>query len=170
MKSPHLLVLALAPLAAASPMSDRISPEQLEARRAASDSPVARLGHDATASAEPSRPTEQSLLAGSTILHDGTHWTLVPRGAVLHLPDQHQDKVEERPLGKLLPWREFLTRNRAWVRAEELSLRQAEGIEPLDPRRVAYWTKQDKVIVAVHLGGPISARDAAADEQTASNR
>lgn len=107
------------------------------------------------------RPREESILAQSTILSDGTCWTLVPKGAVLHLPATHKARVDSKPLGSLLPWADFLARNFAWLGTCELSLDQAAGKQPLAAGLSDNWTKLGKVVVAVHLAGPVSVKPAA---------
>jgi len=103
-----------------------------------------------------SRSAGQSLIFQSEILHDGHHWTLVPRGAVLFVPKAKMANVGARPVGILLPWIEFLAKNPAWVSTHETSFNQASGDDPLPPEKTAFWEKQDRVIIAVHGGGPIS--------------
>jgi hypothetical protein len=147
-------------------MKDRVSGEELSALRSASPSPVSTLAQPSAEADRVARPSKQSIINQSVILSDGTNWTLVPRGAVLHLPEAHENKIGRRPVGNLLSWKQFLATNRAWISAEEISLRQAEGVHQLDERRTAFWPKQDKIIVAVHLGGPISV--VAPKNQTAS--
>jgi hypothetical protein len=104
------------------------------------------------------RPEGQSLIKQSEILHDSIHWTLVPKGAVLHVPAQMSPRVGTKPLGTLLTWEEFLMANRAWIQTEEVTFDQAAGKVPLQEARQEFWKNQTKVIVAVHLGGPISVK------------
>jgi len=167
MKTP-LLLLALAgsSVALAAPMTDRISSEALQAKRAAG-SPVATLVQQDEPNAQVTRTKGQSLIKQSMIISDGENWTLVPKGAVLHIPDTHQGRFNVRPVGNLLSWHDFLVRNRAWISGEEVNMRQAEGIQSIDSRRVDYWGKQSKVIVAVHLGGPISVSIPEPSDETA---
>jgi hypothetical protein len=136
-------------------MTDRISSDALQARRSAG-SPVAALTQQAEPNKQVTRSKEQSLIKQSIILSDGENWTLVPKGAVLHIPESLANRINVRPVGTLLSWQDFMTRNRNWIAGEEVSMRQAEGVQPIDARRIAYWPKQSKAIVAVHLGGPIS--------------
>lgn len=102
------------------------------------------------------RSAGQSLISQSEILHDGQNWTLVPRGAVLYVPKTRMANVGVRPVGTLLPWIEFLTKNPGWLSTHETSFDQASGDKPLPPEKTEFWKKQDRVIIAVHQGGPIS--------------
>lgn len=102
------------------------------------------------------RNAQESLIGQSEILHDGQNWTLVPRGAVLHVPKSRTGNVGTRPVGTLLTWIEFLRKNPAWLSTHETSIKQAAGDEPLPAAKADFWKKQDRVIIAVHQGGPIS--------------
>lgn len=116
----------------------------------------------ASASEEPAtastgiRTSSTDITAYAQILHDGTNWTMIPRGAVLHLSEKHRDKLGERPVGNLVSWHEFLSINRSWLAAEEVTLRQAEGTRSIDPRRLSYLSKQGRMVVAVHQESPIA--------------
>lgn len=114
------------------------------------------------------RPRQESILAQSTILSDGECWTLVPKGAVLHVPAAHQTRVDAKPVGTLLPWADFLARNFAWLGTFDVALDQAAGTRPLAAELPATWGKLGKVVVAVHFAGPISVRPAPAAAENAS--
>lgn len=98
----------------------------------------------------------QSIISQSEILHDGVNWTIVPKGAVLFVPEKIMDRVGARPVGTLLTWLQFLAKNPSWVSTHETSFEQAAGKSPLPDAKVDFWKKQDRVIIAVHQGGPIS--------------
>jgi hypothetical protein len=152
-----LMTLAAGSALGAPPMTDRITPEEIAARQ--KSSPIATLEQQvAGAEAKVARPGEQSLIKQSDILHDGTHWTLVPKGAVLHTPVAMGPRVGAKPIGTLLSWNDFLIANRAWLFTEEVTFDQAAGKRPIPPSRSEAWAKIGKVIVAVHQGGPISVR------------
>lgn len=119
------------------------------------------------------RPGQESILAQSSILNDGTFWTLVPKGAVLHVPAGHQAKVDAKPVGTLLPWADFLARNFAWLGTCDVDLAQAAGTRPMPADLPENWVKLGKVVVAVHFAGPISVKPAvpaAENQSTASTR
>lgn len=158
MKAPILLLTTLAGAALANPvMTDRITPEEISARQ--KSSPVAALQQQvAGAEAKVARPAEESLIKQSDVLSDGNNWTLVPKSAVLHVPLALSNRVGAKPLGRLLSWNDFLTVNRGWLFTEEVTFDQAAGKAPIPPSRAEFWKKNGKVIVAVHLGGPISVR------------
>lgn len=100
---------------------------------------------------------------GSIVLHDGCNWTLVPHGALLHIPESLQSRISGSPLGNLVSWQEFLQQNRRWLGDEKVTLRQADGEQVIDPRRLDYLNKQEKLIVATYEGRPIAMDPAAID-------
>ncbi len=104
------------------------------------------------------RPTATSPVCESTILHDGKHWTLVPKGSVIHLPARLKSKLDSKPIGKLLPWKDFLERNQSWLETAEVSFGQAAGTEEIPAATAAKWSGSGKIIVASHQLGPISVR------------
>ena len=158
MKSP-LLALALAgAVAAAPPMTERITPEEIAARQK-SASPLATIPQPAASDENKvARPNDTSLIEQSEILNDGIHWTLVPKGAVLHVPAAFASRVHTRPVGTLLTWIDFLRVNRNWLFTEEVTIPQASGKQPFLPSRRDAWNKNGKVVIAVYYGGPISVR------------
>ena len=161
MKSTLSLLAVLTGAAlAAPPMTDRITPEQM-AERQASNNAFAELQKQAQVAekeAKVVRPGDKSIINQSEILHDGQHWTLVPKGAVLHVPAQMKPRVGTKPLGTLLSWTDFFTANRAWIATEEVSFDQAAGKKPLPEARVEFWKNHSSVVVAVYQGGPISVK------------
>ena len=104
------------------------------------------------------RPAGQSIIKQSSILHDGTNWTLVPKGAVIFIPAALKGRVDVKPVGTLLSWADFLAKNRGWITTTDVSFDQAAGNQPMPAERAAFWAKQDKIVVAVHQNGPISVR------------
>lgn len=141
---------------AGQPLVARITPEAL-ARLQQSD-PMIRLQKPVASEVKVARPADQSIIAQSTILSDGSNWTIVPNGAVLFIPEKLKSRISTKPSGNLLPWSQFLTASRGWVTTCEVSIDQATGKEEIPTERSAFWPKQDKIIVAVHQRGPISIR------------
>jgi hypothetical protein len=141
------------------PMSDTITAAALAEKQ--SVSPLAQLEPLPEDDAALSRTEEPDLIAQSTLLRFGEYWTLVPKGAVIHLPALLKDRVIEQPEGQYLPWLDFLGANRGWLSTAEVTLEQASGELPIDPAKIAFWTRQDKVMVAVYQRGPISIAESA---------
>lgn len=153
-----LIVCALANSAfAAVPIVARITPDALA--KLQQESPMALLPpppvKDGT---NVRRPEAQSIIKQSLVLNDGKNWTLIPKGAVIFIPEAMKSRVDVKPSGNLLGWRDFLTRNQAWITTTDISFDQATGKKPLQAERVAFWPKQDKVVIATHQNGPITVR------------
>ncbi|MBB5353387.1 hypothetical protein HNR46_003644 [Haloferula luteola] len=98
----------------------------------------------------------EGLLARSEMLHLGHFATLVPKRAVLHIPECRRRFVGLEHGMRLIHWSEFLVRNRGWIRTMEVTRAQAEGLKPLDPKVVENFKDCSEVIVATYQGGPIS--------------
>ncbi|MES2476171.1 MAG: hypothetical protein V4640_10345 [Verrucomicrobiota bacterium] len=91
----------------------------------------------------------------SVVLHDGIHWTIVPTKAVLFLPEAMLEKVDAKPVGKLLPWSEFLAKNASWITTDEVTFDQAAGNQVVPSSQTAAWRSQEKLVIAVHHNGPV---------------
>ena len=158
MKTTLMLFALVAGLQARQPILPRITPGEL-ARLQQTD-PMVRLQKPAEGQPAVGRPDQQSIIGQSTIISDGARWTLVPNGAVLHIPAKMQSRVNTEPAGELVPWMEFLGANIAWLDTCEVSIDQAAGKSGLPAERAEQWQKQGKVVVAVHQRGPISFKSA----------
>ncbi|RYZ14701.1 MAG: hypothetical protein EOO70_07475 [Myxococcaceae bacterium] len=159
MKTTLLLCAALASLAsAAQPVLVRPTAEaitRLQKQQAAEPMNAIEITPEGKPAVAPQKE-EQSIIKQSMILHDGKNWTLVPKGAVVYLPAALKNRVDVKPVGRLLPFLEFITQNRSWITTNEVSFDQAAGNEALPAERAAFWSKQDKVVIATHQSGPIS--------------
>ena len=156
MKTACILGALASSALAAAPVLPRITPEELSQLQ--QGTPMIRLQTPAQGEAAVSRPDAQSIIKQSVVLNDGKSWTLIPKGAVIFLPQAMESRVNAKPVGTLLPWNDFLTRNRAWITTNDVSFDQAAGKEALPPERVAYWATQKKIVIATHRQGPISVR------------
>lgn len=166
MKSTVILWALAIPVFAAQPVLVRVTPETL--KKLQEKDPMIQLEKPADGEAKVKRSTDTSLLHESTILHDGRNWTLIPNGAVVHLPESLQGRVNSKPVGTLLPWSEFLRRNPTWLVSHEVSFEQAAGNETLPAEVTRKWAGQRKIVVAVRQTGPISVR--LADNRTLTKR
>ncbi len=84
--------------------------------------------------------------------------TLVPKHAIIHVPEKLRVNVSTGMNGKFMPWQEFATRYRAVVTTFDVTLDEASGKTPLKPERVEALRKLDRIAVAVLNGSPISFR------------
>ncbi len=178
MKAFHLTLIATAAgvLAAHAQQSDgfgEIRPQPQEFRDAAThrslveaaervssrmEDPIAKMQiaevPEEVHTAEPLKP--QSLLARSEVLSRGEFATLVPKQAVLCLPDSQRGFTGLKEGVRLISWDQFFHMNRSWIRTYEVSRNQAEGLEPLPEETVELFRDADQVIIATYQSGPIS--------------
>jgi len=168
MKTTLLLCALAANAFAAQPILVRVTPETLAALQ--KRDPMIRLEKPADGEVKVTRPIKPSIINQSSILHDGDSWTLVPNGSVIYLPASMKARLNLKPIGTLLPWTKFLTKNKNWIATNEVSFDQAAGKEPIPAKSTGVWTKQDKIVVAVHQDGPISVRLADESNQALAQR
>lgn len=109
---------------------------------------------------EPIKPLvtikKHSLIGSSTLLGYSGYWTLVPRGAVIHIPVHHQNKILSKPKGKLLSWQQFLRKNYGWLHVHEIHMSQAKGHKKIDQKSIEAYKSIGKIVVATCAKGPIS--------------
>lgn len=158
-----LVVLALGASvfesAAQSRMQDAASHESLveKARhaRATRVDPVATMkqaeGEDPSVV---NRPAD--LIARSDILTMGDIATLVPKRAIIHIPDNLKSRVGIKPGVRIVNWHDFFVRNRGWIQPFEVDRPTAEGVTPLDEEIYERFQKNGRVVIATLRGGPIS--------------
>ena len=156
MKTAILLCVLANSAFAGTPVLAHITPEALALLQ--QNSPMAALPQPPPSEAVVSRSNDRSIIKQSTILHDGKNWTLIPRGAVIFLPEPMKGRVAVKPVGNFLAWTDFLEHNQHWITTTETSFDQAAGTIPLQAEQVAVWAKQEKLVIAVHQDGPISVR------------
>lgn len=84
------------------------------------------------------------------------HYTLLPKGAILHVPERFKAQVVAKPQGNFILWQEFITRYRAVVSSFEVSLAEASGEAPIKPERLEAARKTGLIIVGTLNHNPIS--------------
>ena len=99
---------------------------------------------------------KRSLIGSSTLLSNGHHWTLVPNGAVIHVPACLKDKVVTKPVGTLISWKKFLRNNYGWLHTHPIKMTQAQGREKIDQKAIKAYKTMGKIVVATCANGPIS--------------
>ncbi|MCH7225781.1 hypothetical protein [Haloferula sp. A504] len=100
------------------------------------------------------RPVD--LLEQSDIISFGGFATLVPKRAILSVPDNYRRYMTLDPKARIIGWADFLSRNRGWISTIEVSRIEAEGNKPLPEETSEQIAKSSNLIVATHRGGPIS--------------
>lgn len=101
-------------------------------------------------------PGKDSLIARSATLSSSRSWTIVPKGAVLHVPQRYQAQVNGKRAGKLVPWKTFFAQNRGWIHVHSVSMAEARGEKEMNPKQVEVYEGLGRVVVSVCHGGPIS--------------
>ena len=103
---------------------------------------------------KPNRP--QDLLSQSDILCFDGLATLVPKHAIMQIPETCAERLKIQPGAKIVGWADFFAANRGWITTIEISRVQAEGNEPVAEDTRKMMTQCRNLIVATYLGGPIS--------------
>ena len=176
MKSLHLrlnagaLSLLLASLGAVTAEAEgRLTREELIARRDAAQARTLRL-QPKKETASKVHPSQSSILDRSVLLSSGRNWTFVPKGALLCVPDNFQERLGlEKGKGKYIPFASFATRNRGWLSTYNVSLEQARGNKEITKEAREAMVKNGRVVISVFKGGPISTRPLKIVDATAQN-
>lgn len=110
---------------------------------------------------KPDEPSQSdsgsSLYARSLLLEDSGHYTLIPQGAILHLPASQRTKLIGQPSGTFLTWATFLKQNGSWLATREVSMPVAIGKAPkLLAKLIDELSKETHAVVAVYNGNPVS--------------
>ncbi|MEM9281982.1 MAG: hypothetical protein AAGA96_09160 [Verrucomicrobiota bacterium] len=108
---------------------------------------------------DPSVPqSKRSLLASSSLLCFRGELTLVPKRAVLHVPDHLKSRFEVNGKVQVKNWEEFYLANRGWIRTMEVTRDQAMGYKPMPEATVQAIQGSSSVIIATYQKGPIAVR------------
>lgn len=170
MKSILITTLFLLPAAHASAQSptfekptgmrDVATHEQLsqKLRMAQQNDPIRKTGKPmGKVDEDPAKAQEgRDLIKESTILSYRGNLTLVPKNAVLFIPDPLKARLEVDENAKVLNWQQFYQANRSWIRTIEVSREQAMGQAPMDEETVKAFQTGSSAVVATFKGGPIS--------------
>lgn len=143
--------------AAPPPMRDAATHEQLaqQWREAQQNDPTRKIAP--AKGPDPSKVNlPLDLLSQSDILCFGGLATLVPKRAVLLIPEGFAERMKFTPGAKIVSWMDFFAANRGWVMSVEITRVQAEGNEPLAEETRKIMTKSGNLVVATYQGGPIS--------------
>jgi hypothetical protein len=132
---------------------DQIAKKLIETQK---KSPLAKLeeskGEDPSVKNQP-----QNLIASSDIISYNGLTTLVPKRAIVQLPEKYKNRINNASSGgKLVGWLEFYSSNRGWITTLEVTRLQAEGREPLAEETSENLKKNTNLIIATYSAGPIS--------------
>lgn len=99
---------------------------------------------------------KRGILVKTIMLANGSNWTRLPKGCVIHVPDRYKNKIVTEPQGKLQSWPDFLRRNAGWIHVHSVSKKQAHGLEFLGEEKMKAYKTIGKIVVATYHGNPIS--------------
>lgn len=92
---------------------------------------------------------KKGLLETSSLLQSRGKIALIPKGAILFLPEQFADKiVTTNPKGKLVGWTEFYRANSTWIHMYPVTFDQAAGITKIPQERLKALAKLNKIVIA----------------------
>lgn len=156
-KAELCLVLSLLSAGAGLVQADsRVSNDELIARREVVRERLAKFAPEHKVE-DQVHPSQYSILDESVLLSSGREWTFVPKGAVLHIPENFGDRVNvEAPAGKFVPFSKFIVSNRGWVSSLSVTLDQARGIDVISEKTREALSQSGRVVVTVCKGGPIT--------------
>ena len=140
-------------------MRDVATDEELSTRLAQAKDPVHELKQleEKQAAKPAAKPAKvASLFDTSDFLCFNGQATLVPKGAVLHVPKSMQDRLHFAEGSSIQTWADFLPLNRAWITTVEVSRVQAEGNALISAETLKSVAKSPQVVIATLQGGPIS--------------
>jgi hypothetical protein len=98
----------------------------------------------------------ESILARSDFLCMGNLTTLVPKGAILHVPPAYAERLRQSQEASIVRWSDFYAANRSWIQTYEVTRAQAGGDAPIPEAALESIKTSPFVIVATMQGGPIS--------------
>ena len=103
---------------------------------------------------ESSKP--KNVIERSMILSANGYSTLVPKGAILHLPSKHSSKIVQEPEGNLIAFPEFLRKNIAWLTCREVSMKEAVGDQPLNEQTKEACLNAGRIVISTIQRSPVS--------------
>ena len=107
---------------------------------------------------DPSKKNQpKDLISSSDIISFNGVTTLVPKRAIIQMPEAYEDRLNNHsPGNKVIGWWGFYTLNRGWITTVEVTRVQAEGKESLAEEITEGFTKSRNMIIATYSAGPIS--------------
>ena len=137
-------------------MRDAATHEQLALtlRKSQQEDPMKNM--TPTQGEDPSKNLPKDLISQSDIICFRGMATLVPKRAILQIPESCAERLKIAPGAKIVGWAELFAANRGWITTVEISRVQAEGKEPLAEDTRKHLTECRSLVVATYQGGPIS--------------
>lgn len=105
---------------------------------------------------DPAKNAPVDILKRSELLCYGGLATLVPKGALAHVPKTLAGRIGMQDGAKFVTWPDFFAANRGWITTLEISRKQAEGREPLTEATLKSFAKETRLVVATYAECPIT--------------
>lgn len=105
---------------------------------------------------EEERPKGWDLMEYSEFIGMDGFVTLVPKGAIIHVPERFKANVLPKAVGRFLSWPEFSARYRGLVVTREVTIEEASGAKAIEVKAMDAVRKGDLITVAILGGNPIS--------------
>lgn len=154
------ILVFIIPTGGAGTIRDAATHDQLsqKLRMEQQKDPIRDVGPPAgKVDSDPSVQTaNRDLIKESTVLCYRGRLTLVPKEAVLHLPEKLKDRFEVKPNIVVQSWSDFYRENRGWIRTVEVSREQAMGEVAIPEEIVEAYKLSTSAVIATFNGGPIS--------------
>lgn len=153
------LTLILAILAGTSPAQDRfaaLNERMAKARAAVGTGALTSNVIEATSEKIDTALPAESLLESCVFLTDGTSTVILPKGAIIHMPESSRLQSGEKITGKIIAWDTFIAANRADIRLVQVGNEQLQGTEPLDPELIAKLEERHTVAITAFGNYPVA--------------
>lgn len=140
-----------------SAMRDVVGEAQLRAIYQKATLPMAKVLPMAELKEDPTKVNQpEDLLSKSDIISYNGMTTLVPKRAIIQLPESMAQRVGRPDGSRIVSWAEFHAANRGWITTLEVSRAQAAGREPFSKETSETLSKATTMVVATFNGGTIS--------------
>ncbi|MBK1790182.1 hypothetical protein [Persicirhabdus sediminis] len=111
----------------------------------------------ASAQAEIPKVRKKKTLADYCLTITGpSTWTYIPKGSIIHTPKRLNNNINGSTQNKSeVTWQQFAQANPTTVKAFEVTIEQARGLQPIAQEYKDQFLLQRVIVVAVHNGSPI---------------
>lgn len=138
-------------------MRDAATHRDLVARKQAEGEPRLPQGMKPCQGEDPSKVNRPAdLIERSDLLCHGGVATLVPKRALLAVPERFRQRLRMVDGARVVTWAEFLDQHRDWITTVEVTPEEAGGKVLLPDKTHRQISACGTVVVATFLGGPIS--------------
>ncbi len=150
--------IAFLPADRKTPVAPAISAEELKKRQAAE-----KFGGFAK---EADLPKGWDLESNSEFITFGGNVTILPKGAVLYVPERYKANVVTKMEGNLMLWPEFVARYPGLVARVEVTMEEVSGQKPFKPERLEAERKRNLILVGTLNQNPITVSKQTLNPQT----